>query len=160
MKALSLAALVGTIVHHAYERRQGLGLPLQPQLGARGSELAWAVGITGAALLTLRQKKSPILVALTAAQLATVVVHYANWPTTFRRGIPWLTQAEGLPPESLPVYNVILSSWGAIAAAALVVETPRRRSSLAAAVVGLATFFPARATARHHFEWLAIRTEK
>ena len=49
----------------------------------------------------------------------------------------------------MPAYNAIIWTWGLSAAGALVRET--RRRDLAAALLGVATAFALRPSARHHF---------
>ena len=65
---------------------------------------------------------------------------------------PLLDEAEGLRPEAMPAYNAIIWTWGLSAAGALVRET--RRRDLAAALLGVATAFALRPSARHHFVWV------
>jgi hypothetical protein len=79
-------------------------------------------------------------------------VHFAEWPWHRRGVLRLLTAAEGLPERALGWYNLILLAWSATAITAVVCET--RRGERLAAVAGLATFWPARTLARHHYRWL------
>jgi hypothetical protein len=73
------------------------------------------------------------------------------WPWESRRGLPILTEAEGLPARYIPPYNAVLYAWGLPAALALATETPRRwRWALAGFAVSMV--FKGRAV--RHFEWL------
>jgi hypothetical protein len=152
-RPLSALTAVGASAHHLFERRAGLGLPLQPWLGRRASDIIWGLALPAWALLSLTgSRRAPLLAAANGAAVATVVVHFAQWPWRRQGALPLLTAAEGLPECALGPYNFILLAWSATAITALACET--RRGERVAALGGLATFWPARALARHHYRWL------
>lgn len=148
---------LGTLAHHGFELSAGVGLVFQPYLGLPGSLAlwgtalpAWVVFAVGPERLLLRD---PLLAALAGTSLAGALIHFVLWPVGRRRGLPVLLEAEGLPAGAMPAYNAILYGWALSALAALVLGTPR--GSRRWALLGLATGLPLRASARHHFEWLA-----
>lgn len=153
-RPLSALTAAGAAAHHLFERRAGLGLPLEPWLGRCGSDIIWILALPTWALLSLtRSRTAPLLAAANGAALATVAVHFAEWPWHLRGALPILTAAEGLPKRALGPYNFILLAWSATAITALACET--RRGERLAALGGLATFWPVRTLARHHYRWLA-----
>jgi hypothetical protein len=155
MRAASLASLSGLVVHHLFERNRGLGLPLQPQLGRRGGEAFWIAATSlGVGLAVRRSRPSTFLAWAAGAQLATVLVHYANWPATVRSGLPRLLEAEGIPEHDLPLYNAVIQAWMLAALGAVGAEA-RGRAGWLGASAGLATYIPARRLARQHTAWLA-----
>lgn len=71
----------GTAGHHVFEHAAGLGLPLQPWLGQRKSEIFWGLALPTWALDSLtRRRTAPLLAAANGAAAATVAVHFAEWP--------------------------------------------------------------------------------
>ena len=158
IRPLTALTAAGAAAHHLFERAAGIGLPLQPWLGRRGSQIVWSLALPTWALAALtRPRTTPLLAAANGAAVATVTIHYAEWPWHRRGLLPILTAAEGLPERALGPYNAILLAWGATAIAALIHET--RRGERLAAIGGLAAFWPARALARHHHRWLATPPE-
>lgn len=149
---------VGAIAsHHAIERAAGVGLPGEPFLGNRRAAVLW--GGTFAAHLALafrrgRDREGVVGFANGAFQ-ALALQHYVDWPWQFRRGVPVITEAEGLPMRWLPAYNTALLT--AIAASTAAVVTDRRRTTVVAHLLGLATLPLQLASARHHQHWLRTR---
>jgi hypothetical protein len=92
------------------------------------------------------------LAFLAGLSLGGAVVHFTLWPSTWRCGLPFLREAEGLAPGHLPTYNAILYAWGLSAAAALAKEAPPAARRWA--VVGFASAFAVRSNVRRHFDWL------
>ncbi len=64
-----------------------------------------------------------------------------------------LTEAEGLKPSRLPVYNTLLYVWSVASTMAIVreISPSKRRWALA----GLATLPLLRKPARYHFSWIS-----
>jgi hypothetical protein len=143
-----------TAAHHGFELAAGTGLVFQPYLGLRGATALWSVGLPGwfaAASGGSRRWDRP-LAFLAGLSMGGAAVHFTLWPSKRRLGFPLLTEAEGLKPGQLPVYNAVLYAWALAALSALVVESPRgaRRWALA----GMLAAVPLRFSARHHFTWI------
>jgi hypothetical protein len=144
-----------TALHHAFELGSGVGLVFQPQLGLAGSFALWG-SLFPAWFAVAARGRHPVwdrpLALAAGMSLAGVGVHYAMWPWELRRGVPFLTQAEGLRPRKLPAYNAILYAWAAAAMLALLLETPR--GSMRWAVPGVIATIPLSRSARRHFVWI------
>jgi hypothetical protein len=154
----SVLAAAGTAAHHVFELSNGVGLVLQPELGLPGSGALWAVQIPAWAVAAARGDKrwDRILAFACGASLAGASVHFFIWPWRWNRfAPPTLTEAEGLKPSRLPVYNAILYVWGIAATLSIVreISPPRRRWALA----GLATLPLLRQSARRHFSWVSAQ---
>jgi hypothetical protein len=149
----SVLAAAGTAAHHGFELRAGVGLVFEPWLGRRGALAAWGVALPlWAVVAAAGGPRWDRAVALwNGSALAGGLVHYAMWPWAVRRGVPTLTEAEGLRAEHVPAYDAILKAWVAAAAAALARETGP--GAWRYALAGLAQFEPLRRSARHHFAW-------
>ena len=154
-RPLSALAALGTAAHHGFELRSGVGLVFEPWLGRRGALAVWSVVLptyAAGALAAGPDSMTARLVTLgNGMSLSGGIVHYTLWPWELRRGIPVLTEAEGLTADQLPAYNRILQLWTAAAALALLGETPRgaRRWGLLGVLLGE----PLRRSAIHHFKW-------
>jgi hypothetical protein len=148
----ALTAL-GTMAHHAFEMRAGVGLVFEPFLGRRNAVAFWAVQLPAwlVAALAGGTRFDRLLALSNGMGLSGALVHFAEWPWEVRHGIPALTEAEGLTEEQLPAYNLILRLWVGAGALALLRETPRPARGWALA--GLAMGEPLRRSARHHFKW-------
>jgi hypothetical protein len=149
----ALTAL-GTIAHHGFELRSGVGLVFEPFLGRRGAVAMWTVQLPGwllSALSSDDERVEKLLALSNGMGLSGAVVHFVEWPWERRGGIPYLTEAEGLTGEQLPAYNTILHFWFASGVLAVLTETPRhaRRWALLGVLLGE----PLRRSARHHFRW-------
>jgi hypothetical protein len=145
-----------TAAHHGFELVSGVGLVLQPELGLGPAGALWGTQLPLWAVLAARgdRRWDRLLAAWSGAAAAGVVVHFLLWPwRRSRLGLPVLTEAENLSTGSLPAYNTILYLWGAASVLSILREVPAgtRRWAL----VGLATLPLLRASARHHFSWLA-----
>jgi hypothetical protein len=164
-RLLHLGPVAGTLAHHGFELAAGVGLVFQPYLGLAGASAAWGLALPAWVGLAVRASRSggergsedALLAALAGASLAGAALHFALWPVGRRPagtriGIPVLTEAEGLSPGQLPAYNLILYCWGLSTVAALAAGTPK--GSRRWALVGIASWLPLQASARHHFDWL------
>ena len=153
-KPLNALAALGSGAHHAFERRAGVGVFLEPWLGRRRTDAFWSVAIPFWIWRALRPapREEALLAFNAGVAIAGSTVHFAEWPWSRRWGVlPWLDEAEGLPPEQLPLYNTILWLWMAGGVGSLLLETPRGRRRWVAA--GIATGPLLAASARHHFRW-------
>ena len=83
--------------------------------------------------------------------LGGMAVHFTLWPWAVRRGVPVLTEAEGLSDRQLPAYNAILWCWALASIGALLREVPK--GSRRWFVLGVLNALPLRASAKHHFRW-------
>ena len=150
-RPFSALAAVGTAAHHGYELRSGVGLVFEPFLGRRGAVALWSVALPLYAFWSLTGRCPRLVANANGSALAGGIVHFVLWPWRVQRGVPTLTEAEGLTPEQLPAYNAVLHLWIASAALALARETPPH--ARLAALAGLLSFDPLRRSARHHFGW-------
>ena len=154
MKPLNALACLGTAAHHGFERWAGVGVFLEPWLGRRRTNALWAAQLSGWLAQALRPspRTEPLLAFNAGVAVAGAIVHFVDWPWTARFGVvPWLDEAEGLPPERLDAYNSVLWAWLLAGLGSAALETaPGHRRYFAA---GLATGPLLLASARHHFEW-------
>ncbi|MFV0373619.1 hypothetical protein, partial [Microbacterium sp.] len=146
---------VGAVVaHHAIETAAGLGLPGEPFLGRRRAVFAWT-GVFAANLLLLRRKGrlgEGLVGFANGAYQALALQHYVDSPWKLRFGVPVLTEAEGLPHESLAPYNAALLTVTASSTAA-VIASRRHPAVVIGHLLGLATLPLQLASARHHVGW-------
>lgn len=159
-RPFSVLSAAGTAAHHGFEVRAGVGLVFEPFLDRGGALALWSALLPATATAAAfggRDFDRP-LAAGTAAALAGGVVHYVQWPWRLRRGVPMLTEAEGLRPDQLPAYNAVLLTWIAASAIALARETPR--SAWRETIVGLLSGIPLLFSARHHFAWAREQAQK
>ena len=147
--------VAGTAAHHVFELAAGVGLIFAPQLGMRGAALFWGSVLPAAGLASARgsDRWDPALGYAAGTSIAMDLLHFQLWPWTLRRGIPTLTEAEGLTGRPLAAYNAVLQAWAVAAAAALALETPpRARRWAAVGALGAAVVGPS--SVRQHFVWL------
>ena len=152
-RPFTAVATAATAAHHGYELAAGVGLVFQPFLGLPGSLALWGATLPALGYGAARggRRWEPALANAVGAGLAGAVVHFTIWPWRLRRGIPMLTDAEGLSPAQLPAYNAILWTWAVASALALLRET--RRGNRRWFVLGLLNVVPLRMSAQHHFAW-------
>lgn len=154
MKPLNALAALGTAAHHAFERWAGVGVFLEPWLGRRRTNAVWGVlmPLWLVQALAGRRRDEPLLAFNAGVAVAGAFVHFADWPWSLRWGVlPWLDEAEGLPPAQLTAYNTILWAWMIGGAGSIALET--RRQNLVFAAAGVATAPLLAMSARHHFKW-------
>ena len=153
MKPFTALTAVTTALHHGFEVNAGVGLVWEPFVGRRGALLLWGSGLPAWAAMALAgdERFDGPLALNNGLALAGGIVHFVLWPWELRRGVPALTEAEGMTRERLPAYNRVLHAWIATSALALALETPRRARPWA--LLGLAMAEPLRRSAQHHFRW-------
>ena len=146
-----------TALHHGFEVNAGVGLVWEPFVGRRGALLLWGTGLPAWAAMALSgdERFDRPLALNNGLALAGGIVHFVLWPWELRRGVPALTEAEGMTRERLPAYNRVLYAWIATSALALALETPRRARPWA--LLGLAMGEPLRQSALHHSAGRASR---
>jgi len=150
-RPFSALAALGTVAHHGFELRAGVGIVFEPWLGRRRAIALWTALIALWLYSSRTGRFERLATHGNGAALSGALVHFALWPWHAPRGIPALTAAEGMTAEQLPAYNLILRSWILAAALALACETPRR--ARLAALSGLLAGEPLRRSAVHHFAW-------
>ena len=158
-RPLHFGAALGVAAHNVFELAAGIGLIFQPQLGLRGAAALWSSALPAWMLASARgpRRWDRRLAGLSGAALGGVALHYVIWPWELRRGVPVLTNAEGLRGRPLAAYNALLLTWGTVALLALARETDRHDrgvalgSVLATVASGMA---PGPANVERHFEWL------
>jgi hypothetical protein len=161
VKPFNFLAAVGTAAHHAFERRAGVGVFLEPWLGRRRTNLFWSAAMPLWFYRALRPRESDekLLAFNAGVAIAGALVHFSEWPWSLRAGVfPWLDEAEGLPPQQLTAYNSIL--WGWLFGGVASVATETRRGNLGFAAAGVATAPLLRASARHHFKWAREQAQR
>ncbi|MBE7187630.1 hypothetical protein [Jatrophihabitans endophyticus] len=160
MKPFSALATAGGAAHNGFERWSGVGVFLEPWIGRRATDVLWT--LAPPLLLWRATVDEPLDEAMTAFGAGVAVagagVHFVEWPWSRRFGfLPWLDEAEGMPPSHLPAYNTILWLWMLGGVGSIAFETRRRHLKWAAA--GIATAPLLVASARHHFAWAHARAE-
>ena len=127
---------------------------LQPELGLAGASAMWSALF--AAAIGLSARGSPrwdnALSFGVGMNLGAAAIHFLLWPWTLRKGVPVLTEAEGLKEDDLRAYNVLLNVWALLGLAAVFTEVPSGSRRWAAA--GFFATLPLMKHARFHFEWL------
>lgn len=118
MSAVSLAG------HVLYELLAGVGAPFASVLGAAPAAGLWTLGTAEvvARARTAPRSSDGAFATANGIALAAVVAHLVGWPRRWRRGLPWLTECEGLGPEMMPAYNAVVYAGGASALVALATE--------------------------------------
>jgi hypothetical protein len=116
----------GVCAHVFYELGAGVGMPLASLLGPGPAAALFGGGGVVAFREAGRQPRSrdTAFAVLNGVFLSAVVAHFSAWPRLWRRGLPWLTECEGLSGRLMPPYNVLLYGSG-IAAVGGLVETGR-----------------------------------
>ena len=160
-RPFTLLTALGTAAHHTFELRAGVGLVFEPFIGRRGAIAMWTAGLPAWALAGWASEGEAVekWIALNnAAGLAGGIVHFLEWPWESRRGLPYLTEAEGMTPEQLAPYNRVLHLWTLAALLAVALETPRHARRWA--LLGLLLGEPLRRSAVHHFRWAREQAER
>jgi len=159
-RPFALASTLGTVAHHGFETRAGVGLVFEPQLGRRGAIALWGTLFPMMALNAFRGGRTAERLAAVNAGIgvAGVAVHFAAWPRSLHRGIPMLDEAEGLTEEQLPAYNSVLWFWLLGSALSLAREAGPQARRLGF-VAGALNFPALLISARHHFRWAREQAE-
>jgi hypothetical protein len=160
-RPFSVLTALGTAAHHAFEVRAGVGLVFEPFIGRRGAVAMWGIGLPAWALagwMAEGEQLEKWIALNNAAGLAGGIVHFVQWPSERRHGVPYLTEAEGMSAQQLGPYNRVLHLWTLAGLLAVALETPphaRRR-----ALLGLALGEPLRRSAVHHFRWARQQAQR
>lgn len=141
-----------TAAHQTIELALGTGVIGQSAVGLVPAVAASTVLDGGWVVLAGRRRSDPVLAFLAGIGIGVPVLHFFLWPWKWR-GVPVLTEAEGLPPRAMPLYNAILYGWAASAILALLFETPKGQRRIALSAI--AAVFASRKTVERHFQWMA-----
>jgi hypothetical protein len=142
-----------TTTHQALELALGTGIIGQAQAGFTGA-LAASTAMDAGWLFAATRKDPPerLLAFSAGVAIMTPVLHFTLFPWQLRRGLPVLTQAEGLPASVMPLYNAVLYGWAGAGVLAAVRDTPRRYRPFVAA--GILAVIAIRPMAKEHFAWM------
>lgn len=159
-RILHAATFGGTAAHHGFELGKGVGLVLQPELGLAGASAFWTAILGSSVGMSLRASSKwdrPLAFGI-GANVGAAAIHFILWPWEVRKGVPVLTEAEGLRDEDLAKYNALLNLWALVGIVAVLTEVPQgeRRYALA----GFLSVLPLQKHARFHFRWLQEQAEK
>jgi hypothetical protein len=143
-----------TFAHQAVELGLGTGVIGQAQLGFPAAVAASLVMDIGWVAGALRRRPPDAALAFGAGVAVGVpFIHFTLWPWAVRKGVPLLTEAEGLPSTTMGLYNGILYAWAAAGLLAAAVDTPRRFRSVVP--LGFLAVLGFRPIAQRHFAWIA-----
>jgi hypothetical protein len=154
-----LLAGAATTTHQVLELALGTGIIGQAQAGFPGA-LAASTLMDVSWIAAARRDHPPerLLAFGAGVAIATPLLHFTLFPWETRRGLPVLTEAEGLPESVMPLYNAVLYAWAGAGLLAALRDTPRRHRPWvlagAAAVVGI------RPTAQRHFAWMEQEAQR
>ena len=136
-RPLTRLATLAVAGHVYFELAAGVGLPVASFVGPVPAALAFAATARAA----WRRAGNPSGVVDTRLAfwngliLAASVAHLTAWPSRrSKQGLPLLVDCEGLGPELMPAYNLLIYAGGGSAALALALENRSgdRRPALAA----------------------------
>lgn len=149
-----LLAGSATTAHQVLELALGTGIIGQAQAGFPGALAASTVMDAGWIYAARRERPPERLLAFGAGvAIMTPILHFTMWPWERRRGVPVLTEAEGLPESVMPLYNAVLYAWAGAGLLATVRDTPKRH--LPWVLAGIVAVIRIRPTAQAHFRWMA-----
>lgn len=141
-----------TSAHQLFELLAGSGVIGQARVGLPAA--AGASALLDAAWIAAamdRERWDRTLAAGAGMAVVAPVLHYTLFPSTLRRGLPTLLEAEGLDGPALAAYNGLLYVWAVAGLVGLSrVPVGVRRWALLGVV--LATAF--RHVAEEHLEWI------
>jgi hypothetical protein len=97
--------------HLGYELVAGVAVPLAPHVGVRAAAVVFALPalttyVPAGVLVSPRGDRT--YAVANGIFVAAVVNHYSSWPRTWRAGLPWLTECEGLEGPIIGPYNVLV----------------------------------------------------
>lgn len=142
-----------TTTHQVLELALGTGIIGQAQAGFTGALAASTAMDAGWLYAATRQEPPERLLAFSAGvAIMTPLLHFTLFPWRVRKGLPVLTQAEGLPASVMPLYNAVLYAWAGAGVLAAVRDTPRRHLPLVLA--GILAVIGIRPMAQEHFAWI------
>lgn len=149
----------GTTTHQALELALGTGIIGQAQ-SSFGGALAASTVMDASWLYAATRKNPPerLLAFGAGVAIMTPLLHFTLFPWKVRRGVPVLTEAEGLPASVMPLYNAVLYAWAGGGVLAAVRDTPRRARPWVLA--GIAFVIAIRPVAQRHFAWMEVEAQR
>ena len=154
-----LLAGAATTTHQVLELALGTGIIGQAQAGFPGALAASTVMDAGWIVAARRERPPERLLAFGAGvAIMTPILHFTLWPWRVRRGVPVLTEAEGLPASVMPLYNAVLYGWAGAGVLAAVRDTPRRH--LGWVLAGVLAVIGIRPVAQRHFAWMEREAQR
>lgn len=148
-----------TAVHQTVELALGTGVIGQAQVGFPAAVALSSVFDGTWMAASLRRRPPQRLLATTAGVAVGVpFIHFTLWPWSVKRGLPLLTEAEGLPRSSMGLYNAVLYLWAVAGMVASLRDTPRRMRPWA--IVGFLAVIGFRPVAKQHFQWIAQEAQR
>lgn len=148
-----------TTIHQTVELALGTGVIGQAQIGLPGA-IGASVLMDGTWMGASLRARSPdrLLAFGSGVAVGVPFIHFTLWPWAFRKGVPVLTEAEGLPRSAMGLYNAILYLWALAGILAALRDTPRRYAWWCLA--GFASVVGFRPVAKQHFDWIASEAER
>lgn len=154
-----LAAGLSTTTHQVVELALGTGIIGQAQSGFAGALAASTVMDAGWIFAATRKKPPERLLAFGAGvAIMTPLLHYTLFPWKVRRGVPMLTEAEGLPQSVMPLYNGVIYMWAVSGVVAAFRDTPRKHRAWVLA--GITAVIAIRPMAKKHFAWMEEEAQR
>lgn len=148
-----------TAVHQAVELALGTGVIGQAQVGFPAAVVLSTVFDGGWVAAALRPRPPERLLAFgSGVAVGVPFIHFTLWPWKPRRGVPLLTEAEGLPASAMGLYNAVLYVWAAIGILASLRDTPRH--AVRWTLAGFLSVVGFRPVAKAHFAWLAEEAKR
>ena len=142
-----------TTTHQVLELALGTGIIGQAQAGFAGALAASTALDAGWLYAATREDPPERLLAFGAGvAIMTPVLHFTLFHWRVRKGVPVLTEAEGLPGAVMPLYNAVLYAWAGAGLLAAVRDTPRRH--LPFVILGILAVIAIRPMAQQHFAWI------
>ena len=120
--------MAGATGHVFYGLVAGVGMPFASVIGAAPAATLFGLGgvVAFREAGRLPRSRDTTFAVLNGFFLSAVLAHLSAWPRTSRRGLPWLTECEGLSGRLMPPYNLMLYASG-VAAVGGLLETGRGR---------------------------------
>jgi hypothetical protein len=129
--------IISILGHLTTELVAGVAVPLAPHLGVRAGVAAFVLPAS-AAFASAGRLASPrgdrVYAVTNGLFLAAVVAHYSSWPRTWRAGVPWLIECEGLEGPVMGPYNALLQVSGVAGVAGLLENRSQWRWGVATAL--------------------------
>jgi hypothetical protein len=132
-------ATVANGAHLFYELAAGVAIPFASRTGPVIAAAGWATGTVATYSAAGRRNRSwdGVFGLLNGVYLTAVIAHFAYWPKRWIRGVPYLTECEGLRGAVVAPYNGILYVSGVAAVAGMFEHGRAGARGALVAVVGV-----------------------